>query len=290
VNRLASGVVERIMATSPRFVGPVVLVAAVVVGLATGDHPPRARALFSIDLSVPHDRTAAEATIRRVAHVVQTDLGVPLPQHFTVYVYDSPRHFAEGLMLDADVAPATAVRLAEFAVGVTVPDSFLLRMKGSAWGKAETLRVVAHELAHLGQIELAQGEGRGAQWLAEGMAEWTAYSTLERFGLGTLAGYRVTALSDARAHFAAYPTLDLDGLSSPADFLSRHRREGTLPTYRVAFVLADYLIARDGLPRMLDYFRAFAHEIDPARNFNEAFGQDLAAFETEVRRYLAKTI
>ena len=202
-----------------------------------------------MDLSAPHDRTAAEATIRRVAHVVQTDLGVPLPQHFTVYVYDSPRHFAEGLMLDADVAPATAVRLAEFAVGVTVPDSFLLRMKGSAWGKAETLRVVAHELAHLGQIELAQGEGRGA-----------------------------------------YPTLDLDGLSSPADFLSRHRREGTLPTYRVAFVLADYLIARDGLPRMLDYFRAFAHEIDPARNFNEAFGQDLAAFETEVRRYLAKTI
>ena len=261
-----------------------------VAGLATGDHPQRVRALYSIDLGAARDAPTAEATIRRVARVVQTDLGVPLPRRFTVYVYDSPRRFAEGLMLDADVAPAAAARLAEFAVGVTIPESFLLRMNGPAWAKAETLRLVAHELAHLGQIELAQGEGRGAQWLAEGMAEWTAYSTLERLGLGTLAGYRATALADARAHLVAYPALDLGGLSSPAGFLSRHRREGTLPTYQVAFVLADYLIARDGLPRMLDYFRAFARERDPARNFSGAFGQDLAAFEVEVRRYLAKTI
>ena len=51
------------------------------------------------------------------------------------------------------------------------------------------------------QIELAQGEGRAEQWLAEGMAEWVAFTVLDRLGLDTLAtGAARSPLGIARAH------------------------------------------------------------------------------------------
>lgn len=46
----------------------------------------------------------------------------------------------------------------------------------------EWLRLIAHDLTHVSQAELAGGDGRAEQWLAEGMAECVAFSTLERLG------------------------------------------------------------------------------------------------------------
>src|SRR6185295_14649374 len=47
-----------------------------------------------------------------------------------------------------------------------------------------------------------QGEGRAEQWLAEGMAEWAAFTVLERLGLDTLAERRAAALGHVREQAA----------------------------------------------------------------------------------------
>lgn len=265
----------------------VVGVFALVAGIAAGDALQRDRVVFSIDLEYPHaSGLAGEATVHRIAYVLRHELHVPVPSRFAVHLYDSKDRFVEGLVTDAAVMPSIAAQLAEFAVGVAVPHNFLLRTTlGELATGPEAIRLVAHELTHLGQIALA-GEGRAAHWLVEGMAEWTAHAVVERLGLTTMATVRMAVVPDVKARLVADPRLELAAMATPSDFLATHRRRGTIATYHLAFTLADYLIAREGFPAVLEYFRAFRQSDDAAANFRSVFGQDVAAFEREALQYL----
>jgi len=183
-----------------------------------------------------------------------------------------------------------AAELSEFAVGIGKRRQLLLNDDGAQPRGREWLRLIAHELAHVSQIEMAQGEGRAEQWLAEGMAEWVAFTSLERLGLDTLANRRALATAGIRNHAALVAArLDLETLGNPRGFTVRHLKEGSLPTYQLAFLMADYLIERDGFPRMLDYFKSFERRQDRHSNFRDTFGQSLDQFEKEVLAHL-KTV
>jgi hypothetical protein len=244
-------------------------------------------------LSMPRDSrvlTTNEATIRGVSAIFVKDLGLPLPETFTVYVYSGRQPFEQGLIHDAQVSPVRAAELSEFAVGIGKRRLLLLNDEGGTARGREWLRLIAHELAHVSQIEMAQGEGRAEQWLAEGMAEWAAFTTLERLSLDTMANRRRTATTGIRNHAALLAArLDLETLGNPRGFTVRHLREGSLPTYQLAFLMADYLIERDGFPRVVEYFRSFAKKQDRYANFRETFGQSLEQFEQEVLAHL-KTV
>src|SRR6267143_1852230 len=224
---------------------------------------------FSIDpatITVPRDARALnshEAAVRGLTAILVRDLGLPMPASFTLYVYGGRQPFEQGLVHDAQVAPVRAAELSEFAVGIGKRRQLLLNDDGAQPRGREWLRLIAHELAHVSQIEMAQGEGRAEQWLAEGMAEWVAFTSLEHLGLDTL--------------------------GNPRGFTVRHLKEGSLPTYQLAFLMADYLIERDGFPRMLDYFKSFERRQDRHSNFRDTFGQSLDQFEKEVLAHL-KTV
>jgi hypothetical protein len=272
---------------------PFVLSLATLAFIAGGDDPFRVRVVLPIDLAATDHvaGTAVEAAVQRVSTVLRKDVGLPVPHRFTLYLYDSPEHFEQGLVLDGEVSPPLAATLREFAVGVTTPHTFLLLATGPHWKEQrDVLRLIAHELVHLSVIELAGGDARGAQWLAEGLAEWAAYATIERLGLGTLTEYRTASLVIVREHLASHPLVDVVGLGSPRGFVLRHRRDGTLEIYRLAFAMTDYLIERDGLDAVLRYFKSFQRADDAAANFARAFGQSLGDFEREVLLHLTKTI
>jgi hypothetical protein len=148
-------------------------------------------------------------------------------------------------------------------------------------GGREWLRLVAHELTHVAQFELAGGEGRAEQWLAEGMAEHVAFLVLERLGAGSLAAHRRVALARVQQQPAfAHGRLELSTLGSPRDFTLRHQREGSAETYHLTFLLADYLIERHGFDAMLTYFRQLKRQ-PSATAFRSAFGYSIAVFESE---------
>ena len=139
---------------------------------------------------------------------------------------------------------------------------------------------MAHELTHVAQIELAQGEGRAEQWLAEGMAEWAAFRVLERLGVDTLVERRAVALAHARAHPALREgRLDLERLGTSRGFTARHLREGSLATYQLAFLMTDSLVRRHGFEGLVRYFRGLAGGHGRHESFRLAFGQSLQAFE-----------
>jgi hypothetical protein len=242
-------------------------------------------------LAVPVDGrhlTSHEAAVRGISALLVRDLALPVPGEVMVYVYDSREVFERGLIHDANITPARAAELSDFAMGVGKRRQLLLYDATASQGHGrEWLRLIAHELTHVAQFELAGGEGRAEQWLAEGMAEWVAFTVLERLGLDTVANRRAVAMRSIprQAAFAA-GRLDLESLGTPRGFTVRHLREGSLATYRLAFLMADYLITRDGFPRLVEYFRSCARVRDRRGNFAAVFGQTLPEFEAEVTGHL----
>ena len=253
---------------------------------------------FTIDpaapASPPYDSAQLvthEDAIRGIAAILMRDLLLPMPTAFTAYVYSGRQGFERGLVTDAHVSPVRAAELSEFAVGIGKRRQLLLNDEGGAARGREWFRLIAHELAHVSQIELAQGEGRAEQWLAEGMAEWAAFNVLERLRLDTVEHRRAMAIAGIRNHAALVAArLDLETLGNPRGFTVRHLREGSLPTYQLAFLMADYLITRDGFPRVVAYFRSFERKQDRHANFRDTFGQSLEQFELEVLGHLKSVV
>jgi hypothetical protein len=232
-----------------------------------------------------------EDAIRGIAAILVRDLRLPMPPAFTAYVYSGREGFERGLIADAHVSPIRAAELSEFAVGIGKRRQLLLNDEGGTARGREWFRLIAHELAHVSQIELAQGEGRAEQWLAEGMAEWVAFNVLERLSLDTVVNRRAMATAGIRNHAALVAArLDLETLGNPRGFTVRHLREGSLPTYQLAFLMADYLVTRDGFPRVVAYFRSFERKQDRHSNFRDTFGQSLEQFELEVLAHLKSVV
>ena len=219
-----------------------------------------------------------EGAVRRVALVLRDDLRLPLPAEVTLRLYATPKLFEQGLVQDGGVAPSLAATISGLAVGASLESSLFLlepsiglgRSADSRRGVREWLRLVAHEMTHVGQVELAGGQGRASQWMAEGVADWASLVVLDRLRLQPMQAERDGRLASIHAPRAP---IDLGGLDDPRDFIERSRRDGTDTTYGVSFALADRLIDRYGFARTREYFQAFAHERDRALNFRAVFGE-----------------
>jgi hypothetical protein len=242
-------------------------------------------------LHYPADFGSHTAVVRGVATILSHDLGLAVPEHVTVYIYSSRAVFERGLISDGRLPEVRAAELSEFAVGVGKRRQLLLHDHGSPPASREWLRLVAHELTHVAQIELAQGEGRAEQWLAEGMAEWAAFRVLERLGVDSLLERRAAAVGHVRDHPALRNRrLDLDELGTSRGFTARHLREGSLATYQLAFLMTDYLVRRHGFEALVRYFGEFGAGRGRYESFRMAFGQSLPEFEQEMLEHFGQVL
>jgi len=241
--------------------------------------------LDPLALAAPTDARTLRTTddaVRGIAAIMAKSFGLAVPDRVTVHVYGGRRAFEQGLMRDARVSPTLAAKLSDFAIGVGSRGQVLLNDQPPNRTEREWLRLIAHELTHVSQIELAAGEGRGEQWLAEGMAEWVAFSTLERLGLDALDRRRQAATAGLRSHARLLQQgLDLEAHGTSQGFTAWHLREGSLAVYQLAFLITDYLIERRGFERLRIYFASFRRSSDRRANFETAFGVSLADFEAD---------
>jgi hypothetical protein len=237
-------------------------------------------------LAAPTDARALRTTddaVRGIAAIMAKSFGLPVPDSVTVLVYGGRRAFEQGLMRDARVSPVQAAQLSDFAIGVGARGQVLLNDQPTDRTQREWLRLIAHELTHVSQIELTGGEGRGEQWLAEGMAEWVAFSTLEHLGLDTLEHRRQAAMAGIRSHVTLLQgKLDLEARGTPRGFTAWHLQEGSIPVYQLAFLMTDYLVERRGFEAIRTYFASFRRASDRRKNFDAAFGESLTDFEASV--------
>lgn|ERR671919_2528054 len=230
----------------------------------------------------------AVGMLQRIARILQVDLRLPLPARIFAHIYDGPQRFEQGLVADAAVPLVRAAALGRFAVGVALPGTLLLQAPPHAQEVAgDWPRLLAHELTHLAQIELA-GRDRGpAQWLVEGMAEWVAYRVVDQLGLASFEDWTALARVAAATYVRKADGLDLDRLTRRDAFMAEHQRVGTLLTYRLVFHLAHSLVAEHGLQSLMEYFLAFRFSGDAARNFSTSFDMSVEAFERAALTTLA---
>jgi hypothetical protein len=194
-------------------------------------------------------RTAYENDVRRIARVFD-DLELPLPERITVRLYRSADLLTRGLEEDVGLTPSLATIIGQFAAGVALDETLLVLEPEFQRGPRAWLRLMAHEMAHLAQSELADGRGCGPQWLAEGMADWVAFTVLDRLGVARMTAETGSLLVLDREDFAT------DRIDEPRRFLEHARDVGAHRLYRFAFRLVHHLIERHGFDAVVGYFRA----------------------------------
>lgn len=244
--------------------------------------------LFVLTLSPARHGTAArppvtayETDVRRIARAFAA-LELPLPPRITLHLYPSAKLLAAGLVEDAGLQPILARTMGRFAAGVAFDDTLLLLEPESRRGPRAWLRLLAHEMAHLSQIQLAGGEDCGARWLAEGMADWVAFTVLDRLGVARMTVERNAVVPSASEGVATTRLgLDLDQIAEPRHFLEHGGSIGFQPLYRLAFLLVQRLIEQHGFDALVDYFRA-CPGTDGGATFERVFGQRLMDFERDI--------
>lgn len=243
-----------------------------------------------LGVGIAHAGPSHMETVELVKTILTRDIGLPLPADVGVFIYDSREKFRQGLIDEAWVSPQGVDELAGFAVGLARPGRVLLNAR-AAKARVEWIRLVAHELTHVAQFQLAGDEGRAEQWLAEGLSEHVAYQVLERLGAGaSLAQHRDAAARRARNQAAfARARLDLHTLGTPRGFTLRHQKEGSVETYHLAFLMVDYLVQREGFHQLVSYFDRLSTQ-HRAAAFRTAFGQSLEEFEAEVLLHLQQSL
>jgi len=187
----------------------------------------------------------------------------------------------ESIALAARQRATTAVAVGMYK-RVLVNDLTFVRYPWS-----ERIRVLAHELTHTVEKNLADGRLISADlWLVEGFAQWVAYKVLDALDVESFAKGREQAI-EVTAKARQYQTFpSLTQLVTGTEWLTWARTLGREATYGQALLAVDFLIEQKSLSAVVEYFRLFAKLNNRERNFVTAFGEPVAAFEGEFSQHL----
>lgn len=258
----------------------IALTAALASACATSDEPrlvsvPQAGVRPAMRIDQVDDYRTAAATI---SWIFDRDLGFPsFPATFRFYPHRDG--FEKALLAvgyDAELARATARTMTAVGGhrGVLLNEG---RFGLLPW--PERVAMLAHELGHCLQYELGGGRrGASDQWLREGFADWLSFRVLERLDGIAMSEVRRERQRELRAAGRPKTPRFADLVTFP-EWVRAGERHGQV-MYAFAFLAADFLIERHGVPAVVDYFKRFATAEDRVGNFRAAFGEDIGAFET----------
>jgi hypothetical protein len=224
-----------------------------------------------------------------IISVMTEDLHMPVPRtSVTLYFYPYREAFAQGLTDQFNTDPTLARVIAKTALGrirqtkegkrFLVNDEILEALK---W--PERIHVLAHELTHVVQYELAEGRLAGDLWLIEGFADWVGYRVLEALALDSFSRRKDLKIAQVRQERGLTP---LSQMITVQEWQALNARYGSAMPYAQAFLATDLLIEQRGLSAIMDYFRRMPHATDLIENFQAAFGIELSTFERQFAAYL----
>jgi hypothetical protein len=290
-----------------RYIFAAGFVAIQIIGCATGTRvytiPPGTDAVKPVPLGSREYGLILDAIVA----VMVGDLKLPAPAG-SMTVYASQASYEEGALIEAredlerlrqQLGPkANQLKEEEFLSGAkrtAVSSGAHARYKRilvnewllSKHSWAGQLRLLAHELTHVMQMDLVEGRSvTSDQWIREGLAEWVGYKVAAALGAESFDKGRESALASIaeRKFYQTFPSLNQLALNS--EWLTWSRTLGHSGTYGQAFIAVDFLIADKGLPAVINYFQLFKKLNNRARNFATAFGESPAAFEARFAKHL----
>jgi hypothetical protein len=227
-----------------------------------------------------------DTALASIAAMMKNELGLPEPAASLVFHRDRAAFRAA---LEANGYEPEAARItAETLTAVSGHRRVLINedgMDGAPW--PVRIALLAHELAHTLQYEWSGGSrGTSDQWLREGFAEWVEVQALTRLGFTTPGRARATVLGRIRDAGGARSVPALSEMITFPEWVMLASRVEQEALYGYAWLAAELLIERHGLPRVIAYFELFARSGDRVANFRQAFGEELPQFEVAAMRLL----
>jgi len=231
--------------------------------------------------------TAVDAIVGVLVH----KLSLPVPP-YTMEIYFTREEFEVGLIKHLGLKPKLARSTASFAKAAVGGERILINELAVAelsW--PERIELLAHELAHTVQSELAGNRPfERFHWLTEGFAEWIAYAVTQALGLDDMGHQRARITAALRAAGGAGALPSLTQMNTFTQFIETRRKYGYAATFSLAFLIADFLMERHSRDAVVEYFKQFKGSSDYARNFAAAFGENLDAFDAALQRHLARLL
>jgi hypothetical protein len=262
-------------------------------GCAASAGPPRV--ITMDDIRVGPSRQAIfigdyERALVSIAAVTEKELGFP---RLRASLHFCPSRDALRAELEAQGAPAgVAHAAAAVMMAIGGPGTVLINEAAFAdlnWNSR--IAVLAHELAHTMQYELAGGtRGTSDQWLREGFAEWVQTHVLDTLGIMRRQDIRERSVRWVRDRHARKSLPPLSALATFAEWVSFHNGVARDSLYPYAFVATDFLIERHGLDAVTNYFKAFADSDDRFANFRRAFGEEWPVFDAALGEYFRRLL
>ena len=139
--------------------------------------------------------------------------------------------------------------------------------------------ILAHELTHQYQRELAGANAGGVKWMLEGMAEAVGAQLVARAGFFSVPQYKANWQTGITLAPQKPALSELRNSSGWSNSLSTY---GGPLTYKTAGLANLVLLERHGTPKILAYFRELSRGATPESAFRQAFGQEMDQFENEI--------
>jgi hypothetical protein len=234
---------------------------------------------------------ATAEIIDAAASVIRSDLELPFSPAYKAYVCGDEAAFSEGLLRHLGVrAVGRDWRIVPSAVGVATRVGVFLR--GDYLDRGSLRRrvtVVAHELAHLSQQDMARNrEDRLPTWMVEGHADWVALQVLDRLGLQTYGESRAGVVRSVAG--AVTPVEHFPDLDTLADHDAWMRSTRSVPaTYGQALLAVGYLIGRASHAAVVKFMSSAVEASDPHDRWLDAFSFSYREFADDFRAYLRTT-
>ena len=233
-------------------------------------------------------RASPPVLIDTIARVIHDKLDLPFSLTYKAYICDDETAFEEALLRnfgvrgvggDWGIVPSAAGLATR--VGVFLRGDYLARTNFR-----RRVTVIAHELAHLSQQDLAGNRDEQLPiWLLEGHADWVAFQVLDLLGLQTYSDSRagiVRSVTGAVTPIDRFP--DLDTL---ADHDSWNRSVRSVPaTYGQAFLAVEYLIERSSREAVVRFMSSSVAADNLRERWAEAFPMPYRAFADDFRAHL----
>jgi len=248
-----------------------------VVGCSLPE-PPRLVAISNPSVFRPKTpeeiKTLGEA-MAAVITVTSKELDLPVVEPLYLHLYKDTNAFGAYAGRSGRLPPDVV----QFAVAVAEENRFHINMeKIGGWPWSALIKTLAHEYAH--NIEYALSIHRGPQWLREGFADWVAAKVLDSLGWQDYAPSLHRARLEVSRLKASLPSLS--GLDDSQKWaVWANQPQGTIVTYRLAFLAVDRLMEIKGLPAMNRYFTS--------QDFQGSFGLSWNDFESDFKKSLVET-
>jgi len=225
-------------------------------------------------------RTAADATCRFYA----TNDGLVLEKPVTIVLTPDRKSYLAEVVARFGVSELEAQRAARGTDALSGGSLIVVNVSGVPSVRRETF-LIAHELTHHYQDQLAGSRDGEVKWLLEGMAEAAGAQVVASQGYWRLEQYQ----ENWRQGLTAMPNKpELTDLTTSDGWSGSISRYGSTPTYKTAGLAVLILTERYGQRQVLDYFVELGKGNDPEAAFKQAFGITMADFSAQYRQLLRK--